>query len=103
MNRDRFCLIPFTSIVYRPDGKIITCSQGKAPIGPRHRLDEWPADKIWNSVFMKQFRMAKMNNEYVDETQHQTAFLQLDNQNLEFQRHKYNHQDIDQIIVQRKS
>ena len=66
MNRDRFCLIPFTSIVYRPDGKIITCSQGKAPIGPRHRLDEWPADKIWNSVFMKQFRMAKMNNEYVE-------------------------------------
>ena len=66
MNRDRFCLIPFSTFVYRPDGKTITCSQGKSPIGPDERLENNSINEVWNSSFMKNFRLKKINNEYVE-------------------------------------
>ena len=66
MNRNRFCLIPFSAFVYRPNGKTITCSQGKLPLGPDERLENNSLNEIWNSSFMKDFRLKKINNEYVE-------------------------------------
>ena len=64
--KDRFCLLPFTLLHYRPNGTTATCSQGLKQLGPTERLDSNTFDEVWNSEFMREFRMAKLNNEYVE-------------------------------------
>ena len=64
--KDRFCLLPFTLLHYRPNGTTATCSQGLKQLGPTERLDSNTFDEVWNSEFMLEFRMAKLNNEYVE-------------------------------------
>lgn len=82
--KDKFCIIPFILLNTRADGRVKTCSQVRRFIGipqkgirddllglkPLKRklfnLKEYSVADIWNSEFMRDFRMKKINNEYLD-------------------------------------
>ena len=61
-----FCLFPFVSTRYSPDGSTAICSEGLKEIGPAERFDSNTFDEVWNSEFMRDFRMKMINNEYVE-------------------------------------
>jgi hypothetical protein len=66
-NHERpFCLFPFVSTRYSPDGSTAICSEGLKEIGPAERFDSNTFDEVWNSEFMRDFRMKMINNTYVE-------------------------------------
>lgn len=84
--RDKFCIVPFLQLSTRSNGFVKVCSQinqvnGIAknstlselenkdyslPSSERLNLNEHSIDTIWNSKFMKDFRMKKINNEFME-------------------------------------
>ena len=61
-----FCLFPFVSTRYSPDGSTAICSEGLKEIGPEERFNTNTFDEVWNSEFMQDFRMKMINNEHVE-------------------------------------
>ena len=66
LNNPPFCLFPFISTRYSPDGSTAICSEGLKEIGPKEQFNTDSFDGVWNSKFMRDFRMRMINNEYVD-------------------------------------
>lgn len=79
-NNPRFCLMPFITLNTRPNGQIKPCSQvkGMIPIKKNRVVDNLLEDggtywnlttdsvkDIWNSQFMRDFRMRKIRGEYI--------------------------------------
>lgn len=81
--KDKFCILPFMLLNMRGNGGVKPCSQvqhirpipkdktidevweGHPPYPEQLNLQKDPLDRIWNSVFMRDFRMKKIRNEYV--------------------------------------
>ena len=61
-----FCLFPFVSTRYSPDGSTAICSEGLKEIGPDEKFNTNTFDEVWNSKFMQEFRMKMINNEHVE-------------------------------------
>jgi hypothetical protein len=80
----KFCLLPFITLNTRPTGQVKPCSQVINMTGIRHNttadtdgydrpplIDDFlnltkdSVDDVWNSEFLKDFRMKKINGEYI--------------------------------------
>ena len=76
----RFCLLPFITLNTRPNGQVKPCSQVMDMPGIKKNttvetilestntpcnLTKDSVEEIWNSEFLKDFRMKKINNEYI--------------------------------------
>ena len=80
----KFCLLPFITLNTRPTGQVKPCSQVRNMTGIRHNttadtkdydrpplIDDFlnltrdSLEDIWNSEFLKDFRMKKINGEYI--------------------------------------
>jgi len=76
----KFCLMPFITLNTRPNGQVKPCSQVMDMPGIKKdttvetilesknrpcNLTKDSVEEIWNSEFLKDFRMKKINNEYI--------------------------------------
>ena len=79
-NNPRFCLLPFMVLNTRPNGQVKTCSQAMnlIPLKKNSTVDNllyskedfWnlktdSIQEIWNSKFLRDFRMRKIRGEYI--------------------------------------
>jgi len=79
--QNKFCLLPFITLNTRPNGQVKPCSQVMGLTGIRKDttvedimssnndfldLTKDEIDVIWNSKFLKDFRLKKINNEYIE-------------------------------------
>ena len=77
----KFCLMPFITLNTRPNGQVKPCSQVMGMPGikaestvetilsstsPACNLTKDTVESVWNSKFMQDFRMKKINNEYIE-------------------------------------
>ena len=79
-DKTKFCLMPFITLNTRPNGQVKPCSQVMDMPGIKKdttvetilesknrpcNLTKDSVEEIWNSEFLKDFRMKKINNEYI--------------------------------------
>lgn len=79
-DKSKFCLMPFITLNTRPNGQVKPCSQVMDMPGIKKdttvetilesknrpcNLTKDSVEEIWNSEFLKDFRMKKINNEYI--------------------------------------
>ena len=79
-DKPKFCLMPFITLNTRPNGQVKPCSQVMDMPGIKKdttvetilesknrpcNLTKDSVEEIWNSEFLKDFRMKKINNEYI--------------------------------------
>jgi len=79
-DKPKFCLLPFITLNTRPNGQVKPCSQVMDMPGIKKNttvetilgstntpcnLTKDSVEEIWNSEFLKDFRMKKINNEYI--------------------------------------
>lgn len=79
-DKPKFCLMPFITLNTRPNGQVKPCSQVMDMPGIKKdttvetilesknrpcNLTKDSVEEIWNSKFLKDFRMKKINNEYI--------------------------------------
>ena len=79
-DKPKFCLMPFITVNTRPNGQVKPCSQVMDMPGIKKdttvetilesknrpcNLTKDSVEEIWNSEFLKDFRMKKINNEYI--------------------------------------
>lgn len=79
-DKPKFCLVPFITLNTRPNGQVKPCSQVMDMPGIKKdttvetilesknrpcNLTKDSVEEIWNSEFLKDFRMKKINNEYI--------------------------------------
>ena len=78
---EKFCLMPFITLNTRPNGQVKPCSQVMGMPGLKKdttaedilnskndflNLTKDSVEEIWNSKFMQDFRMKKINGEYIE-------------------------------------
>lgn len=55
LNKDGFCLVPFTTLILEPNGSVGVCRQ-KGTEFSIGNIKETPIDEIWNNHFIRQWR-----------------------------------------------